>query len=63
MGPARTEALNRGLKDFVLNKFNRHERSLLPALIVKAAEACECWLKEGLQSAMNKFNARVMKGE
>lgn len=63
IGPAGTEAVNEGLKDFVLNRFNRRERSLLPALIVRAAEACECWLKEGLQSAMNKFNTRVMKGE
>ena len=44
------------LADFVLDRFTRDERALLDALLDPMAEAVECWLDEGIERAMNRFN-------
>lgn len=44
--------------DFVLSPFTREEREQLDQLMPKMAEAVECWLTEGVDTAMNRFNRR-----
>ena len=43
---------------YVLGDFSKEELALLPELIARAADTCDCWLREGLTKAMNKFNRR-----
>jgi peptidyl-tRNA hydrolase, PTH1 family len=44
------------LADFVLDRFTPEERARLDALLDPMAEAVECWLEEGIERAMNRFN-------
>lgn len=44
------------LADFVLDGFTAEEREALDALLDPMAEAVECWLDEGIERAMNRFN-------
>jgi len=44
------------LADFVLDGFTPEERQALDALLDAMAEAVECWLGEGIERAMNRFN-------
>lgn len=43
--------------DFVLARFSPEEDAALPALLDRAADAVECFLRDGLAPAMNRFNA------
>lgn len=43
--------------DFVLSRFDNHEKPLVAAALATAAGAIECWLKEGIEVAMNRYNA------
>ena len=43
--------------DFVLARFSTEEEAALPALLDRAADAIECFLREGLAPAMSRFNA------
>jgi len=44
------------LADFVLDRFTGEERDAVDALLDPMAEAVECWLDEGIERAMNRFN-------
>ena len=44
------------LADFVLDGFTPEERTVLDGLLDPMAEAVECWLDEGIERAMNRFN-------
>jgi len=44
------------LADFVLSPFAPEEQELLDALLDPMAEAVECWLADGIEVAMNRFN-------
>ena len=44
------------LADFVLDRFTPEERAALDALLDPMAEAVECWLEDGIERAMNRFN-------
>jgi PTH1 family peptidyl-tRNA hydrolase len=44
------------LADFVLDRFTPEERATLDALLDPMAEAVECWLEDGIERAMNRFN-------
>ncbi len=44
------------LADFVLDRFTPEERAALDSLLDPMAEAVECWLEEGIERAMNRFN-------
>ena len=43
-------------RDFVLSPFGPEELPLVERLIEQAARAAECWVKEGLEAAMSRFN-------
>jgi PTH1 family peptidyl-tRNA hydrolase len=44
------------LVDFVLAPFSAEEREPVEAMIARAADACEVWVREGAEAAMNRFN-------
>ncbi|MEM9065241.1 MAG: aminoacyl-tRNA hydrolase [Planctomycetota bacterium] len=44
--------------DFVLGRFIETETALIESACEKAADACEMFCAEGLDAAMNKFNAK-----
>jgi PTH1 family peptidyl-tRNA hydrolase len=44
------------LADFVLAEFLPDEREAIAALLDPMAEAVECWLEEGIERAMSRFN-------
>lgn len=45
-----------GLPDFVLAPFAADEQEKVDEMIRRAADACEVWVGEGVEAAMNKFN-------
>jgi len=47
------------LADFVLAEFTGEERTTLQELLDPMAEAVECWLDEGIEKAMSRFNTRT----
>ena len=49
------------LADYVLGAFSREERETLEALLPGMAEAVECWVEEGIERAMNRFNRAAEK--
>ena len=44
------------LADWVLSDFTREEREAIDALLAPMAEAVECWLTDGIELAMTRFN-------
>ena len=42
--------------DYVLSPFYGDDLEKINEAVLKAADGVECWLKEGLSKAMNKFN-------
>ena len=46
------------MKDFVLGRFTREEIPILEKSIINAAGAVEEIIKNGPESAMNRFNSR-----
>ena len=51
-----TAELPRDLEQFVLSRFLSTERSVITQAITRAAEACEQWVKEGMEIVMNRYN-------
>ena len=49
------------LHEHVLETFDDEEERIVTETIARAAEAAECWLVEGVRSAMNRFNRRLPK--
>jgi peptidyl-tRNA hydrolase, PTH1 family len=44
------------LADFVLDRFTPEERETIDTLLDPMSEAVECWIENGVESAMNQFN-------
>ena len=53
------QELPRELHDFVLSPFRSAERPVIKQVIEQAADACETWVKEGIEMAMNRYNKAV----
>ena len=51
-GPAAAE----GLVDYVLSPFTPAEEAALAPVVQRAADACEAWLRDGIDAAMSRFN-------
>ena len=51
-------AQGRDVAGYLLSDFSRDEQKELPFLIVEAADAAEAVVKDGLTTAMNRFNAK-----
>ena len=46
----------REVRDFVLSPFRSAERPVMKRMIAQAADACEAWVTEGVDVAMNRYN-------
>lgn len=46
--------------DYVLSKFSSEENKTLPLIIEEAAKGILCFVKSGLQTAMNQYNKQVV---
>ncbi|MGH9379226.1 MAG: aminoacyl-tRNA hydrolase [Thermoanaerobaculia bacterium] len=44
------------LVDYVLMPWRADERPAAEEMVGRAADACECWLAEGIDEAMNRYN-------
>jgi PTH1 family peptidyl-tRNA hydrolase len=53
------EPLPRELHGFVLSPFLPVERPQTTRMVAQAADACETWIKEGIEVAMNQYNRVV----
>jgi len=42
--------------NYVLSDFSRQEEAIMKPVIAKVAEAIDCFLTQGIESAMSKFN-------
>ncbi len=49
--------------DFVLSDFEDTERETLDELLPVMIEAVECWIREGIETAMTRFNRRGIQRE
>ncbi|MEE8317302.1 MAG: aminoacyl-tRNA hydrolase [Candidatus Omnitrophota bacterium] len=50
----------RAVKDYsryVLSGFTKKEQKALPDILDRASHACECWIREGVNTAMNSYNS------
>ena len=48
---------NWDVADYVLGKFSQEQAGEMEVSVARAADAVEVWIAEGIQPAMNKFNA------
>lgn len=46
-------------KDYVLSRPPADERRLIDEAVVRSVEAIECWIEQGMEAAMNKYNVQV----
>ena len=46
----------RDLSSYVLDRFTKAELKKIPEILDTASQACGCWIREGANTAMNKFN-------
>ena len=44
---------------FVLGRFGPSDRTIIDEAIGRAAEAVECWVAQGIEATMNRFNKIV----
>lgn len=49
------------MADWVLSRFSPAERPAIEEALGLACDACECWLREDVTTAMNRFNRREKK--
>jgi len=49
----------REITGYVLGKFSKAEAETLEQVLARAANQAECWVREGIQKAMNQFNGAV----
>ena len=49
----------RQITNYVLGKFSAEESKLLETVLQRAADQAECWVAEGVEQAMNRFNGVV----
>ena len=48
------------IDNFVLSNFTKEQLEMLPKISSSALNAVDCWLKEGIESAQNKYNGKII---
>jgi PTH1 family peptidyl-tRNA hydrolase len=56
VGPGPDRRITGDLADYVLSPFGKMEREEIVALLPAMGDACELWLREGIERAMNAHN-------
>jgi PTH1 family peptidyl-tRNA hydrolase len=59
VGIGRTKDGRREITNYVLGKFSADETKLLAKVLQRAADQAECWVADGIERAMNRFNGTV----
>src|SRR3954470_13130127 len=59
LGIGRNDPARREITDYVLSRFRPEEAELLEKVLTRACDQIECWLAEGILSAMNRFNGAI----
>jgi peptidyl-tRNA hydrolase, PTH1 family len=59
LGVSRPADRRTDLAGYVLGKFRLDEMDLWQRVLARAAEQVECWSKDGMEAAMNRFNGSV----
>jgi len=59
LGIGRDDPASREITDYVLSQFRKNESELLGKVLTRACQQIECWLAEGILSAMNRFNGTI----
>jgi PTH1 family peptidyl-tRNA hydrolase len=49
------------MREHVLEEFSADEQPVVDEAVLRAADAVECWVAEGMRRAMNRFNRRAGK--
>lgn len=57
VGPPETPG--EGLADYVLGKFDEADRAAFLDAVPNLVAAVECWISDGMETAMNRFNRRA----
>src|ERR1043166_5502631 len=61
IGIGRTQNGSREITGYVLSKFRLAESELLEKALTRAADQVECWFRDGIQPAMNRFNGKIVE--
>jgi PTH1 family peptidyl-tRNA hydrolase len=59
VGIGRNDPASREITEYVLSQFRKDEAELLGKVLTRACDQIECWLAEGISSAMNRFNGTI----
>lgn len=59
IGIGRNDPATREITGHVLSQFRKDESELLGKVLTRACDQIECWLAEGILSAMNQFNGMI----
>lgn len=59
IGIGRNDPATREITGHVLSQFRKDESELLGKVLTRACDQIECWLTEGVLSAMNQFNGMI----
>jgi peptidyl-tRNA hydrolase, PTH1 family len=59
IGIGRADARQREITDHVLGRFGAAEWPLMQKVFVRDGDQIECWLKSGIEIAMNQYNGAV----
>ena len=51
----------REITDYVLDRFEKAEAAVMEKVLDRAADQAECWVADGIEMAMNRFNGSVEK--
>ncbi|MDP6720650.1 MAG: aminoacyl-tRNA hydrolase [Pirellulaceae bacterium] len=50
---------NWDVADYVLSKFRKEEFTEMEHAVLRAADAVACWIRDGVQDCMNRYNANT----
>lgn len=59
VGIGRQEGGAREITDYVLSQFSAAEGELLEKTLTSACDQVECWVRDGIAQAMNRFNGKI----
>ena len=59
IGIGREQSGVREITDYVLSQFSTPDAALLEKVLARACDQVECWLREGITQAMNRFNGKI----
>lgn len=56
ISPLNAERFDSPISSYVLDSFTKDEKEIVSGVIDRACTACIVWMKEGMDTAMNRFN-------